>query len=111
MVCVGLLDEIVVPRISSILSLSRRVFSSVGNRTPTPCVRPPDALAALRVPTLFVVGSDDALFPPVVIREAAAQVPGARVVEIADAGHSPYFEQPEDWNRAVLGFLEEHGAG
>jgi pimeloyl-ACP methyl ester carboxylesterase len=30
---------------------------------------------------------------------------GARVVEIADAGHSPYFERPDAWNEAVLSFL------
>jgi pimeloyl-ACP methyl ester carboxylesterase len=54
---------------------------------------------------LFVAGAEDALFPPAAIRASAAKVPGARVVEIADAGHSPYFEQPEAWNRAVAEFL------
>ena len=49
-------DEIDVPRISSILSLSRRVFSSPGKRTPTPCVRPPDALAGVTQATLPATG-------------------------------------------------------
>ena len=62
-------------------------------------------LAALAGRVLFVVGNEDALFPPASIRSCAAKVPGARVVEIADAGHSPYFEQPEAWNRAVAEFL------
>ena len=44
-------------------------------------------------------------FPPVAIRVSAAKVPGARVVEIPDAGHSPYFEQPVAWNGAVAEFL------
>ena len=66
----------------------------------------PDAqLAALALPVLFVVGAEDALFPPSAIRASAAKVPGACVAEIADAGHSPYFEQPEAWNRAVGEFL------
>ena len=39
------------------------------------------------------------------MRASAAQVPGARLAEIADAGHSPYFEEPEAWNRAVAEFL------
>jgi pimeloyl-ACP methyl ester carboxylesterase len=64
-----------------------------------------ERLAALAGRVLFVVGSEDALFPPVAIRASAAKVPGARVVEIADAGHSPYFERPEAWNRAVAEFL------
>lgn len=64
-----------------------------------------EKLAALAGRVLFVVGDEDALFPPAAIRASAAKVPGARVVEIADAGHSPYFEQPEAWNRAVAEFL------
>ena len=68
------------------------------------------ALAALRVPVLFVVGSDDRIFPPAVIREAATALPRAEVVEIPDAGHSPYYEQPEEWNRVVLEFLRRVAA-
>ena len=56
MVCVGFAEEIEVPRISSIFSLSSRVFSSVGKRTPTPWVRPPDALAGVIQPTLPATG-------------------------------------------------------
>ena len=69
-------------------------------------VVPDWALAALADRVLFVVGAGDALFPPAAIHACAARIPGARVVEIADAGHSPYFEQPEAWNRAVADFLE-----
>jgi 2-succinyl-6-hydroxy-2,4-cyclohexadiene-1-carboxylate synthase len=63
-------------------------------------------LRALRAPTLFVVGSRDALFPPDLVRAAAALVPGARVVEIEGAGHSPYFEKAATWNQAVAAFLD-----
>jgi pimeloyl-ACP methyl ester carboxylesterase len=66
----------------------------------------PDAtLAALELPVLLVVGDEDALFAPAVIRASAAKLRHARVVEIAGAGHSPYFEQPAAWNRAVAEFL------
>jgi pimeloyl-ACP methyl ester carboxylesterase len=64
-----------------------------------------ERLAALAGRVLFVVGAEDALFPPAAIRASAAKVPRARVVEIPDAGHSPYFEQPEAWNCAVAEFL------
>ena len=66
---------------------------------------PDDALASLPMPVLFVVGDEDALFPPDAIRASAAKIPGARVIEIAGAGHSPYFERPAAWNRAVAEFL------
>ena len=68
-------------------------------------VVPDGRLAALAGRVLFVVGAEDALFPPAAIRASAAKIPGARVVEIEGAGHSPYFEQPEAWNRAVSDFL------
>ena len=55
-VCVGLADEIAVPRISSMRMRSVRVFSSAGKRTPTPCVRPPDALAGVIHATLPATG-------------------------------------------------------
>ena len=64
-------------------------------------------LAQLRIPTLFIVGSVDDLFPPATIAAAAARA-GARVETIAGAGHSPYFENPEAWNSLVAGFLREY---
>ena len=61
-------------------------------------------LAAIDLPTLFIVGSEDDLFPPDWIADAAARVPGARVEVVDGAGHSPYFEQPEAWNSLVTDF-------
>ena len=62
-------------------------------------------LATLEVPVLFIVGQDDPVFPPSIVRRAAARIPGAEVVEIANAGHSPYFERPDAWNAIVEEFL------
>jgi pimeloyl-ACP methyl ester carboxylesterase len=72
--------------------------------------QPDDSLRALRVPTLFVVGSRDRLFPPDVIREAAACLSDARVAEIEGAGHSPYFEKADEWNARVGEFLDARGS-
>jgi 3-oxoadipate enol-lactonase len=58
-------------------------------------------LARLSAPVLFVVGEDDVIFPPAIVQRAADRIPGARLVVIPDAGHSPYFERPEAWNDAV----------
>lgn len=68
--------------------------------------RPAEALARLRVPVLFIVGDRDPLFPPRLVREAAAQLPDARVVEIPGCGHSPYFEAPGAWNAVLEQFLD-----
>lgn len=66
-----------------------------------------EALAPLSIPILFVVGETDRLFPPKVVRKAAAMLANARVVEIPGCGHSPYFEDPAAWNQAVGSFLAE----
>lgn len=66
---------------------------------------PHAALQALRLPVLFIVGSNDPLIPPAWVRQAATVLPSARVVEIPGTGHSPYFEEPRVWNEIVLEFL------
>jgi pimeloyl-ACP methyl ester carboxylesterase len=68
----------------------------------------PDArpgLSAIGVPTLVIVGTDDALTPPAVARELAGQIRGARLEEIEGAGHLSNLEQPERFTAAVRGFL------
>jgi pimeloyl-ACP methyl ester carboxylesterase len=61
-------------------------------------------MASLRQPTLVIVGDQDATFiePS---REIAATVPGAQLAVIADAGHSPQFENPAAWLAAMTTFL------
>jgi len=62
------------------------------------------ALAACRVPTLFLVGEQDVVFPPPVADALAKVMVHARV-ERFDAGHSIYFERPGAFNASVEQFL------
>jgi 3-oxoadipate enol-lactonase len=64
-----------------------------------------DDLKRIRVPTLVLNGEHDTLTPPAMARDLAAQIPGARLEIIADAGHLINIEQPEVFNRLVLDFL------
>lgn len=67
-----------------------------------------DRSAAYRdvtVPLLVVAFADDATIPPRLCREVADAVPGARYVEIPDAGHYGYLERPDEVNRVLLDFL------
>ncbi len=66
----------------------------------------PAALERFGVPTLFVVGAGDKLFPPSLVRRAAGYIKDSVVAEIGDAGHSPYFERPDAWNAAVSRFVD-----
>ncbi|MDZ7686059.1 MAG: alpha/beta fold hydrolase [Gammaproteobacteria bacterium] len=59
------------------------------------------------VPTLFVSADKDILFPADYIEALASTLPGARFVNLGDAGHSSYFERPAAFNDAVAGFLAE----
>ena len=65
-----------------------------------------DSLAAVSVPTLVLVGEQDAPFldPS---RRMAETIAGARLVVLPDGGHSPQFEAPEAWWAAFCGFLAE----
>jgi pimeloyl-ACP methyl ester carboxylesterase len=69
----------------------------------------PQALAGFRVPTLLLVGSEDAFFSVEGMREVAAAIPGARLHVVAASGHSPYFEAPEAFASLLDSFLEEIG--
>jgi len=59
----------------------------------------------LNIPVLFIAGEYDQIFPASMLRESANRIRGAQFVEIRDAGHSPYFEQPVAWNLALTEFL------
>jgi pimeloyl-ACP methyl ester carboxylesterase len=67
--------------------------------------RLPD-LASVTAPTLVIVGEQDAPFLGPSERMASA-IPGARLEVIPDAGHSPQFENPDAWWKALSGFLAE----
>jgi 3-oxoadipate enol-lactonase len=68
----------------------------------------PDQLAAMtgvRCPTLVIVGEQDTPFLGV-SRDMVETIPDAVLVIIPNAGHSPQFENPDAWLRAIEGFLE-----
>jgi pimeloyl-ACP methyl ester carboxylesterase len=68
----------------------------------------PDATPALgniTVPTLILVGRDDALTPPAKAEVMAARIPHAQLVTIIGAGHLSNLEQPELFTQAVQTFL------
>ena len=93
--------------------LYRQIFqqnppSESRNSRPDPHAPTKAEVAALPVATLFIVGSEDGITPPAVIREAHALIRGAEFREFAGCGHSVYFEDPEGFNAAVRTFLAKH---
>ena len=66
--------------------------------------------AAIRAPTLAVVGAEDAVTPPSLSRDIARTIPGGRFEVIKEARHLPCIEQPAvmaDMIRAFLALVDE----
>ena len=65
-------------------------------------------LAAIAVPTHFVVGEHDRLTTVSLAQAMAAEVSGAELTVIPDAGHLSNIENPDAFNRSVMDFLARH---
>jgi 3-oxoadipate enol-lactonase len=70
--------------------------------------RPPEVLRTLAVPTLWLTGAEDIVYPPFLSDVLARMMPQAKVAQVPDAGHSVYFERPTEFNRIVGEFLARH---
>lgn len=62
-------------------------------------------LAGIAVPTLIVAGRDDGVRTPEDADFLHRGIPNSRLEVIDDAGHLMNMEQPEVFNRAMMGFL------
>ena len=63
-------------------------------------------LARIKIPVLFIWGSDDPLFPLEQATRAHERLPGSRLAVIKGAGHTPQAEMPEEFNRQLAAFLK-----
>ena len=65
-----------------------------------------DQLATLSLPTLLIAGELDPKFSGIA-RRMADLLPAARLEIVAQAGHAVHLEQPAEFDRLVLDFLDE----
>ena len=61
--------------------------------------------AAIRTPTLILVGDQDSITPPALSEELAALIPNAQLCVIEGASHLANLDKPEEFNRAIEDFL------
>ncbi|HKV56340.1 MAG TPA: alpha/beta hydrolase [Candidatus Binataceae bacterium] len=61
-------------------------------------------LGRIRIPALLIRGQSDGLISPAYAEAYAALIPGSRLETIAEAGHVPQIEQPEEFARRVIAF-------
>lgn len=64
-------------------------------------------LADIRAPTLVVIGERDSTVPRAACEALAQHILGAQRVILPDSGHASPIDQPDAFNRAVLGFLAQ----
>jgi 3-oxoadipate enol-lactonase len=67
-----------------------------------------DLLREIRVPTLFLVGEEDAVSPPAEMQKMHEQVPGSSFVKLGRAGHLSNLEDPPAFSRPLREFLLSH---
>jgi len=64
------------------------------------------SLGQIQCPTLVLVGQNDPLSPPAMMRTMSEAIPDAEFVEIANAGHMAPLENPAEANAAICGFMQ-----
>jgi pimeloyl-ACP methyl ester carboxylesterase len=88
-----------------------KISRPAGARAPTQPLRNRitfSMLETIRAPTLLLTGGADMYAPPPLLRLFAARIKNAESMIVPEAGHSIYWEEPETFNRAVLGFIKKH---
>jgi 3-oxoadipate enol-lactonase len=74
---------------------------------PEPAPEPAVRLADVRVPTLVVVGDEDVEDFLAMAEAAVTEIPNARKVVIEGAAHVVALERPQEFNAALLAFIED----
>jgi pimeloyl-ACP methyl ester carboxylesterase len=64
-----------------------------------------ERLGDIHCPVLLMTGDEDRMIPPENSRLLAKGIPGAELCVVKGAGHSFYFERPEEVNRILIDFF------
>jgi len=78
-------------------------------RTHAMSTRTPDVLRGISIPTLFITGLEDTIFPPFLADALAPLMPNARVEHVKDTGHSVYFQRAPIFNQLLERFFSRTG--
>ncbi len=63
-------------------------------------------VSEIKAPTMVITGEEDTLVPTVNSHNLAKQIPGARLIVIKGGSHMFFIEQAEEFNSAVIDFIE-----
>lgn len=65
-----------------------------------------EQLGTIKVPTLIMVGDHDEAIKRKHTEELAKAIPGAKLVILKDASHFAMLQDPEDYDKAVMDFID-----
>ncbi|MFL5704318.1 MAG: alpha/beta fold hydrolase [Ktedonobacteraceae bacterium] len=88
-------------------NLSEYSWIFVLDPAPMQQITPPavERLAEIQIPTLIIVGDEDALMLHQIAEKLEQDIPQTTRVGIAETHHMPNMEKPEEFNRIVLEFF------
>ena len=67
-----------------------------------------ERLSEVKTPTLIIVGEEDPATPVAASEAIHERMPDSRLVVLPSAAHLSNVEQPDAFNRALIGFLLDH---
>lgn len=67
-----------------------------------------ERLSEVKTPTLIIVGEEDPATPVAASEAIHERMPNSRLVVLPSAAHLSNVEQPDAFNRALIGFLLDH---
>lgn len=96
----------VVRRVRSLIEANstEAIEGAIGAMLTRPDSRP--MLSQIRCPTLILAGEEDPMIPISAAEEMHRAIGGSRLVTIPRSGHLAVLERPDEFNRALGGFLE-----
>jgi len=65
-----------------------------------------DLLPTISKPVLLIHGAEDALVEPAVMEQHKVGIPHAQIHMMGNAGHAPFWDDPEDFNQQLRSFCE-----
>lgn len=96
-----------VARVRAMIDATRREGAAAALRGMAVRRDQTEMLAQIKVPVAVLVGEEDAVIPLEETQAMCASIPGARLFVIEGAGHVSNIEEPAQFNRALVSFLEQ----
>jgi len=65
------------------------------------------SVRSISMPTLVIWGARDRMIPRGTLKRIGRDIPHAKIVVMDDSGHSPMYDDPDEFSRLVIAFLEQ----